>query len=596
MGLIDYLLGYSSSAPSIFPHDPTDERAWSSAGNREYWGGFSGPALTGGFVRPDDAIGVSALFLGVRIWCNVLGTAPLRFYRQLATGEETPYPSYRLARMLSTDGLVNPSMSGAIWRMWTIAQQILWGLGLSEIKFGANGLELWPIEGDSINRIDQLDNGKIVFHLNEPGKSPRKLTQDQVFRAEGASTHHLIPEAVLRRAREAVGAWLAQEQYRSYYFKNGASPSVVFTHPGPQPISDKTLERLKVQLQARAGGVGNAHRTLVMEDGITAKAFGTNAKDALMVEAWNNQVLEFARFLEMPAFLLDATATLPYNSRESAMKEWVGIAVRPRGRLLEASYRRDLFIESDVVCEHDLDDLVAGDVLEQQQADTGYANGGIKSVNEIRVRLGLPKLAGDEYDLPRRSANIGTADPGGNPDVTPRPGDKLTPPPPKGPPPSQTPPAAPGKGKKDKKGKSAGSAAANDYAEVGLVGDQDAALYMQMYKAGFFRDPRIQPERVTKIVTASARHLLRRETEQLRRRGIQLAAKPTEWKTWVADFYTDHRAKMVAGLAIDENGARTYTEAHEEEVVRDGIGVCERWEKGEAVKMMVEMVMGGTSE
>lgn len=569
MGWIDYLLGYSSAAPSAsFPHDLNDERAWHSLGNREYWGGFSGPALTGGFVRPDDAIGVSALFLGVRIWCNVLGTAPIRFYRQLSTGEETPFPNYRLARMLSTDGLVNPSMSGAIWRMWMIAQQILWGLGLSEIKFGANGIELWPIEGDYINRIDQLDTGKIVFHLNEPGKPPRKLTQDQVFRAEGASTHHLIPEAVLRRAREAVGAWLAQEQYRSYYFKNGASPTIVFTHPGPQPLSDKALVRLKAELESRVGGVRNAHRPLLVEENITAKAFGTNAKDALMVEAWNTQVLEFARFLEMPAFLLDATATLPYNSRESAMKEWVGLSVRPRARLIEASMRRDLFIEDNVVCEHDLGELTEGDIQQQQMADCGYITTGVKSVNEVRVKLGLNKLVGDEYEMPRRSANIGT-DPGGNPNVTPRPSDKITPPtPPQGPPPTQVPP---GKGKKkDKK------AAAEEVISAAPAAALRARLHRQS-------------------VTAAS-SLLRRETEQLRRRGIQLASQPAQWRAWLTEFYSDHRAKMMAGLAIDAEGAKAYTEAHEEEIAREGIGVCERWEKGEAVKRMVEMATGGIGE
>jgi HK97 family phage portal protein len=461
--------------------------------------------------------------------------------------------------------------------MWTIAQQILWGIGVSEIKFGANGLELWPIEGDYISKIDQLDNGKIVFDVNEPGKAPRRLTQDQVFRAEGASTHRLIPEAILRRAREAVGAWLAQEQYRSFYFKNGASPSVVFTHPGPQPMSDKGLERLKAQLQARTGGVNNAHRALVMEEGVTARAFGTSAKDALMVEAWNTQVLEFARFLEMPAFLLDATATLPYNSRESAMLEWVGLSVRPRARLIEASMRRDLFVEDDAVCEHDLKGITSGDALNQQQADCGYVTTGVLSVNEVRVELGRSKRPEPEFDIPRRSANIGT-DPGGDPSVTPRPGDKIAP--------SQPPPAP--KKKNNKK-------------RVAAIEQQKVAAIERNILEAATLEANSKNELITRLhrqSVAAASSLLRRETEQLRRRGAQLAGKPDEWRAWLTEFYIDHRAKMMQGLAIEFDHARVYAGVHLGEVVQDGIGVCERWEKGEAVRMMVEMAMmiGGGEE
>lgn len=582
MGLLDSLLGFSglaASAPSPFPHDPTDERAWSSSGGREWWGGFAGQALTGGFVRPDDAIGVSAVFLGVRIWCNVLGTAPVKFYRQVAsTGEETPLPSYRLARLLSTDGLANPWQTGALWRMWTVAQQILWGLGLSEIKFGANGLELWPIEGDAITRIEQVASGKIRYHLSELGQAPRVLTQDQVLRVEGASTHRLIPESILRRAREAVGAWLAQEQYRSAYFRNGAAPSAVFTHPGT--LSDKALERLKSQLQARTGGAGNAHRAMIVEEGTTVDTFGTTAKDALLVDAWNATVIDVARFLEMPAFLLSATATLPYNSREAAMREWKDTSVGPRARLIEGAWKRDL-LDDNVVAEHDLTALTLGDALAQQQAHTGYVTAGVLSVNEVRTDLGRPKLEGDEYDLPRRSANLGT-DPGGDPRQTPRPGDPIAPTPPKGPPPAEDAPPTPAKKPKPKKGGGppAPPAAPPKKAEQESEGAADG-------------DPKGLPRaeanrRLRGAASAAAGSLLRRECEQLRRRALQLAGEPEKWRAWVAEFYTEHRAKMASGLyGADPAALDAYVRGHRDEVAREGVSVCERWERGEAVQAMI---------
>lgn len=578
MGLLDTILGFEAQTPTAFPHDSADERAWRPFGGREYWGGFSGPALAGNYVRPDEAIGVSCVFAAVRIWCNVLGTSPIRFYRRLSSGEETPIQNYRLAKLLSTDGMANPWQSSIVWRMWNLSQQMLWGLGLNEIKFGPDGLELWPVEGDYIQKVEQIDSGKVRFKISEPGQVPRTLTQDQVLRIDGGSTHKLIPESVLRRAREAVGAWLAQEQYRSFYYRNGASPSVVFSHPGPSPLSDKALTRLKLQLQGRTGGVNNAHKAIITEEGMTAKALGTTAKDALLVDAWNNQVLEFARFTGTPAWMLDATAQLPYNSREQAMREWVDIEVKPRARLIEGAWKRDLFVEENVVCEHDLNDLKRGDAQAQQIADCGYVLGGIKTPEEVRLDLGLSAVP--RVGELKRSANIGT-DPGGDNRPNPRPDPTNTPP--------ATPPGegAPKQGPPGKKKKKSASERRIGAAWDVLPEHVRAALESldQQPKVGYSAHYR-------QVVTHAARSLLRRETEHVRRRGVQLAGDPAAWKIWLAEFYLNHGQKMAEGLALGVEQVRAYTRVHKDELEHEGIGVCERWEAGEeAVRVMVEMAI-----
>lgn len=604
MGFLDYILGFSAEAPSIFPHDASDERAWRTTGQRDIWGGHSGPATTGTYVNPDDAIGVSCIFLGVRIYANLLGTSPIRFYRNLPRdeGEDQIY-DHPLLSVLSPDGMANPWMTGAMWRMWSEAQASLWGLGLSEIKFGPQGLELWPIEAEHIPQIDHLESGRKRFTISEPGKPLRTLMQDQVFRIEGFGTHKLIPESLLRRSREAVAVWLAQQQYRGTYFERGASPSIIFQHPGT--MSDKALVRFTAQVQGRVGGNRNAHKALVTEENMTTKEFGHTARNAQLVEAWDAQAVECARWMGLPPYMFGVSKQPPYASREQATREFLDISLKPKAVLWEGAIKRDLIIEREIVAEVDLDHLKRGDALTQAQTDAIYIMNGVLDENEVRRSLGRNRIAG--LDGPRRSVN---QDRGGDP-RQPRPdnpGDRETR--------AQAEAgdivqmlgymlspanmeharelrqhARTADVRGEERVREAGldapvgtGVAADDQPEKLATGTENATTLSG------------SDSRLLRTLESSARQCLRKEVSSLRHRAIQLASNPPAWHLWLHEFYRSHTETIADRLAIGADRAAAYTEAHRVEVEKGGIRVCDEWEKVEdgervarAVKEMVEL-------
>lgn len=104
-----------------------------------------------------------------------------------------------------------------------------------------------------------------------------------------------------------------------------------------------------------------------------------------------------------------------------------------------------------------------------------------------------------------------------------------------------------------------------------------------------------------RVFEASARQILRRETEQLRRRAIQHAANPEAWAAWLLKFYSQELGPMIQErLAVSEGAARAYTDRHRQEAQREGIGVCDRWEAAErtggTMSGVIELVEMATQE
>lgn len=601
MGFFDSLLGLS--AETIFPHDPSDERAWtSSSGYRDHWGGYSGSSHTGLYVRPDDALKVSCVFLGTRIYAEVLGTRPLLFYQELGDRRK-PLLKHPIARLLSPSAGVqpNPWQTGAQFRITQIAHCILWGLGLAEIAWDRDastgellnpGLNLIPVDPEWITDIDETRNRQSRYKVSEPGRTPRILTQDQVFRFEGFGTHARIPESLLRRSREAVGVWLAQEQFRGSYYLRGAQPSLIAQYKGPPGGlgDDANYQRIQRGIQSAIAGRSNFHKVALVEE-VEFKEVGHTARNAQVSELIESQAIEIGtRFFGLPPHMFGGKNP-PYSSREYVMQELVQIHMQPKGVLYEGAVHRDLITEDDVVCEHDYDGLLQGSFLEQIQALSIAVMAGILAENETRDRIGYDRVEDEEMDTPRRSVN---QDRGGDP---------------QGP-------------RQDAMSESVLSEVAARAGLLQILGKEISFDALAQYLAGTGRGRSLSPSaddrrseagavgegregadhssahpssgrRFRTVLENSARQLLKHEIRNLTEKARKYSAQPEEWRSWLTSFYRSHTERVVEALAVDEGAARAYTEEHRARVLQEGVGVVEGWAREEiGVREMMRLAIG----
>lgn len=561
--LLDFMLGFSADAPSIFPHNPDDENAWRpSGGFREYYGGQYGPSTTGMYIRPDDAIGVSCVFRAIQLWSGIMGTAPLKFYRVTDDDRLDILAKYPLLYVLSTDrGQANPYQTAMHWRMWTEAQCDLWGIGLSEIQWamvkGRKQMQLMPIDADKITTIDLLPDGTKRYHVS--GR-PNPLLQDEVFALEGFGTHHLIPENTLRRSREAVATWLAQQTFRGVFYDRGATPSFVVKHPGK--MTEKSLDRFKKEFQGKVGGNRNAHKIAVIEEGMEIQKVSFSAKESLLVDAWEKQGVELARFLGVFAYQIDAGEAPPFAGREQATREFLDFSATPKAELWNNAIWQHLIVEDDVVCRLDMSRYEKGDALVQAQVDSIHTMNGIRPVDEVRADHGWNPLPNGAGAVATRSGNLSNGggaiggSQGGDP-TSPRPdnpGDKKK------------------KGQKPNTGLDAGISA------VLAIGEDDPtceALREFVDATAIAASP--QPAdpsiaRLHRIFEQSARAIVKTE--------IKLLTQGSRKADDLARFYFDHATHMAERLVMNVELARSYCTEHALLIRRIGIdAACESWKK-----------------
>lgn len=405
--------GFLASAP-VWPHDPSDERAWTS--------GPSYQTASGVTVDYATALRVSCIFQGVRLIGNTIGSMPIRVLRDLGDDRKEPLRDHYLRRLLRKRP--NSWQTAQSFRATLTAWSILWGYGIAEIKAGARGAfdELWPIEPEWITPERIRGTNRLRFVVSEPGEPTRTLLQDEVFRIDGFGLHAHLGESVLKLAREAIALWISHEKFEALYFGQGAKPSVWLQVPSQTIMSPEAYLRIKENVQKRYGGWHDVHKVGIVEQGITVKETGFTARDSQMREAKRDLVEEMARFLNITPQLLMLIDEPTHSSAEVFNQQVIDYTFMPHAVAWEQSAERDLLFEGqddDIYIKHVFDSLLRGKTLERAQAYASFIMNGVLSQNECRIMEDRDPWPG--LDEPRRSANqdIGK-DPGAEDEPPPR--------------------------------------------------------------------------------------------------------------------------------------------------------------------------------
>jgi len=517
-----------------FPHDPTDERAWSG-------GGPSYVTSTGLTVDYATALRVSCIFQGVRLIGQTMGSMPIRVLRDLGGGRKEEIgadatkgsPGAAIRRLLKVrpNSWQTPKQFQETLTAWSI----LWGQGLAEIKPGGFGAfdELWPIEPSWVTSEQIRATRRMRYIIDEPGQARRVLTQDEVFRVDGFGLTGAVGSAVLSLAREAIGLWVAHQKFEGLYFANGAKPSVWLQHPGPQRMDPEAYLRLKKSTDERYSGWGNHHRPVILEQAVTAKETGWNMEQSQSVEAKHNLVEEMARFLNLPTQFFMLASEPTHASAETFNQQAVDYTFMPHAAAWEQSAVRDLLLEdeTDIVVKFVFDSLLRGKTLERAQAYAAFIMNGVMSENECRIREDLDPFPG--LDEPRRSAN---QDRGADPTGKPAPQEDVQPPP------------------------------------------RPAKKQPRPEESGISRQ-------LLLIAEANAARVVRRELAAIADKGAKHASDPQAWNSWLEEFYRAHEAVVADALQLPPLLSRGYVMRHREALKAGGLAVAESWDPDAVVEL-----------
>jgi HK97 family phage portal protein len=273
------------------------------------------------------------------------------------------------------------------------AHACLWGNAYQEIQRNGAGeaIGLWPLMPWSTwpdKSGDRLD-----FRTTVDGQTFR-LASDNVVHVMDVSLDGYTGLSTIQQARNAVGLAQAAETYGEKFFANEARSGGFLQHPGK--LSAKARSNISEDAD-QAGGLDNAHRIKVLEEGMKYVPVSIPPDDAQFLSTREFQISEIARIYNVPLFLLQHSepGTVWGSGMEQMLIAFVVHALEPWTTAWEAEYDLKLFSEREreqgYFVKFNMNALLRGDM----QARAAFYESGITN------RWLKPSEARSKEDLPR---------------------------------------------------------------------------------------------------------------------------------------------------------------------------------------------------
>jgi len=332
---------------------------------------FNGGRTDAGIrVSEMTALQVSTVLACVNIISNAVSSLPLHVYeKQVKDGTVSKRIAHNhpLYELLHTEP--NPEMSSVTWRKTVQAHMLLWGNGYVEIQRSTQDnsiVALWPRNPARTRPVRLLDKvelegdvypaGTMVYETNESltgaaiddsnTTDEQKLGPKRVILAEdmihlpGLSLDGRLGQPTIQLARQVIGLALATEKYSAKFFANNARPAGILTTLGT--LADKAKENLKRSWSEGYGGE-NAHKTALLEQGVTYTKIAATPDEAQNNESRAFQRVEIANIFGVPARMVDGDEHAARSTAEQSAIELLNFCLHPWLATWEAELKRKLF-------------------------------------------------------------------------------------------------------------------------------------------------------------------------------------------------------------------------------------------------------------
>jgi HK97 family phage portal protein len=354
---------------------------------------FNPPSTAGVTVTEATALNFSAYFNGVDIISSQVAKLPRKVYRKSGDDErETAdkHPAYRLLH----DAPNEYQIPFVFWQT-LMAHVLTWGNGYAEIEWDRAGrpLSLSTILPNEMQACygPTTIAGKPYHGLHYSWRSGQAtLHPSDVLHVPGLGFDGMKGYSVVSMARRSIGLGLAAETFGASFFGNGAWPGLVLEHPGT--LSDGAQKRLLAQHNSEHQGPDRANKTKILEEGMKAQKIGIPPDDAQFLESREFQVVEMARWLNLPPHKLKHKyGERPGGNLEAGQIEFLTDTLDPWLVRIEQECTRKLLSGSGLYVEHETNAVLRLDSTARAASYKAYFDMGVMDAEQIARRENLPK-------------------------------------------------------------------------------------------------------------------------------------------------------------------------------------------------------------
>lgn len=383
-----------------------------------FWRGLIGSGRTsaGVTVTPDTALALPILQNCVTLLAESVAQLPLELYRRQDNGQREAainHPLYDVLRY-QPNGFQTP------YELRECSQMAAGLRGnayqLIERRDDGNVIGLWPLLNDKV----VVYKGADLLPYYQVGSYQDRLPMRQVHHVRWISGNHYTGLSPIELHADSVGLAQAVRQYTGKSFANGAAVSGVIERPREAAaIKDQgTIDRILDQWGSKYGGMDNAKKVALLQEGMTFKPISMTNVDAEIVGILKLTAVDVARIYKIPLPMVNDLEKANYNTIEQLLIQFVVFGLLPWVKRHEQAMMRDFLLPADRrthFIEFNLSGLLRGDQKSRYEAYAIGRQWGWLSVNDIRRLENMPPvLGGDIYLQPLNMVDAGK----GTPDLT----------------------------------------------------------------------------------------------------------------------------------------------------------------------------------
>ncbi|ROR02603.1 HK97 family phage portal protein [Delftia acidovorans] len=376
--------------------------------------GAAGSSSAGVRVTPESALALPILQNCVTLLAESLASCTAELYERTSDGgrkSATEHPAYDVLRY-APNGMQTPYDRIELSQM----SAGLRGNSYSfiERRDDGNVLALWPLDTEKVTVLKGPDMLPYYRVAGIPDPLPMRL----VHHVRWVSLNGYTGLSPVLLHAESVGLAQAIRQYTGKSFANGATVSGVIERPKEAAaIKDqKSIDRIVDQWGHKFGGIDNAKKVALLQEGMTFKPVSMNNVDAEVAAILKLSGVDIARMYKVPLPMVNDLEKANYNTIEQLLIQFVAFCLLAWAKRHEQAMTRDLILPQDrrrYYIEFNLSGLLRGDQKSRYEAYAIGRQWGWLSVNDIRRLENMPPVAGgDIYLQPLNMTATGKGQPG----------------------------------------------------------------------------------------------------------------------------------------------------------------------------------------
>ena len=375
---------------------------------------FTVPNKTGQTINADTVLGLSSVWRAINVIANAVASLPVSVVQVSPDGrKKTKAYTHSVHRQVS----FQPSVLYTKYDFFQtlVTHALLYGNAYVELtRERVTGYpKTYTILPPERVTMKVKDTGTIYYEVIQdtttPGARPYEVRPANMVHIKGLSWNGMTGLQVIRMLADNFGLALANQEYLSKFFSEGATLAGVLKHPGR--LNGDAMARLRQSWEHSYSGSKNAAKVAILEEGMDYIAIGLSPQQAGAADTKKLTISDIARIFGVPQFMLEDLDRATFSNIEHLSLLFITHTVRPWCKRIENELNIKLFPADEQITfqvEFDIDDIRMSDLDSRSKWVESMMKWGILNRDEVREREGYNPIedgTGTDYFVPMNMIN-----------------------------------------------------------------------------------------------------------------------------------------------------------------------------------------------